>query len=244
MWFRIATDRPAAIVILAALIVSACASSGGGGSASAAPSASNPTGGGSSGSRPSSSTTTGAGDCSAAGSDPAEAIRSAERAYLAAPSFHAEMTTDDGNGTATAMTLEYVSPDRYRVVFGEGSSATETVQIGSSYWIKANGQWTKGAGVDMTQVIGAARQMVDAAKIDDASFIGTETVDGEPANVYHYVFDMSAGSSVAKADGRMWVRLADCWPARLEGDSTTTFGVTHYVQKIGHYGAVTIDEPV
>jgi hypothetical protein len=187
-------------------------------------------------------------DCSPSG-DAAAAIKASAAAQLAAPSYRAETVLtrhDGGRGTSV---IEYQAPDRLHVTFTspELGQTTELIQIGRDSWLKINGRWTKSPAIDIGEILGIARQLTDAARITNASFVGNERVGSDDAAVYHFAADFSGNGAIAKSDAKLWVRVVDCLPLRLESSVTTnapgTTGTEQVVETFSKWGQVSIKAP-
>ena len=100
--------------------------------------------------------------------------------------------------------FEYAAPDRLRVVFSgdagvaarqPGKTQIEVVAIGATQYYNFDGTWVKSEGHahehtadDMT------RGLAEAANLPGLTHRGTETLDGEPCDVYAYAEDGMTGS--------------------------------------------------
>jgi hypothetical protein len=186
--------------------------------------------------------------CSASG-DAAAAIKASAAAQLAAPSYRAETVLtrhDGGRGTSV---IEYVAPDRLHITFTspELGQTTELIQIGKASWLKLNGRWTKSPVIDISEILGIARQLTDAARITDATIVGNERIGSDDAAVYHFTADFSGNGAIAKSDAKLWVRMADCLPMRLESSVTTNApgatGTEQVVETFSKWGKVSIEAP-
>lgn len=203
------------------LIVSACASSptgrsGADGNSAGASPTSGSTGGGFSGA-----------PTISASDKPLDVMTKAMRAQLDAKSFRAHITSSAANGPDNKMVIEYVAPDRYRMVSeaqaGKGGAAAkvpgqEFIIVGNATFLKApNGQWIK-SPIDAGQMVKAFRdpKMLDElAKTADVKYVGAETLDGVPMLIYEYTQNNPMGMNL-KSTARTWLSAADGLPRKTE----------------------------
>ena len=143
--------------------------------------------------------------------DPNADINRMADAFLAQKSFRAKMV---GSGqTPMNMELEFVAPDRFRI---KNSQGPETVIIGKQVYLEMNGQWQK-MPVDLGTSVPDMRKAWDEQGrkwISDAKYVGEETVNGKPANVYTY-FNKGA-EGVGANDSKIWISKADGLPLRID----------------------------
>ena len=148
---------------------------------------------------------------------PQDMLTKSMEAQLNAKSLRANMTSTSSQGTYTA-TLEYASPDRYRLVSSQG----EMVVVGNDAYMKAGGRWVK-SPVNAGQLISQFRdpKMVEELRRKtDVKYVGTETLDGQSMFVYEYTLDEVAGKG-AKARAKTWISPADMLPRKTEVDGET-----------------------
>ncbi len=182
-----------------------------------------------------------------AGADPRTAIKASAQAQLDAPSYRAETRLTDPSGKGSTTVIEYQAPDRIHVKFSSPEATTEQIQIGSSSWLKVgNTAWQPGPGVNLRNILEAARQFTLATQIKEATYVGSETVAGTRASVYQYTADFSVGGSAARSQAKLWASTADCRPLRAEATVATNVGGREETRKIVEtysYVPVTIEAP-
>ena len=161
------------------------------------------------------STAGGGGAAAVAPNDnPQEVLTKSMQAHLSAKSLRARMTNTSSQGTYTA-TLEYASPDRYRIISPQG----EMIAIGGDAYMKAGGRWMK-APVNVGQIINQFRDpkaVEEMRRTANVKYVGTETLDGQPMYVYEYALDEAAGTG-AKGRAKTWISPADMLPRKTEVD--------------------------
>lgn len=137
--------------------------------------------------------------------------RMADR-FLSQPSFRAEM---NGEGTTPMKTtLEFVSPDRYRLRSDRGM---ETIIIGKTTYMKVGSSWQKmPMALDTTITDMRAAFNKEGMKwFSDVKYDGEDTADGRPAYVYSY-HNKGAGAGVGENDSRLWIAKDDGMPVKIE----------------------------
>jgi hypothetical protein len=196
------------------------------------------------------SASTGLGEACPAGAGDAEAaIKASASAQLAAPSYRADTALTRHDGQKGLSTIEYVAPDRLHMTFTspELGQTTEMIQIGSNSWLKINGKWTKSPAIDVREILGISRQLTEAARITNASIVGSEQVGPDATTVYHFVADFSGNGAIATSDAKLWVRNGDCLPVKLESSIKPNVpgatGTEQVLETFSKWGAVTIEPP-
>lgn len=219
--FSILTTLLCALLLLTA---SACSSRPGNENASNAPA----TGGGAAGG--------GGGAATAISPDenPLDVLTKAMRAQLDARSFRAHIDSNAGDGTSSTSVVEYVAPDRYRMVV-EAKTGGQTVKleylvVGGATYIKGpDGRWVR-TPVNAGALIRGFRdpKMLDELKkTADIKFVGRETLEGQPMLVYEYTQTNPLGTKM-KATSKTWLSAADGLPRKtvtegeLDGKKTQT----------------------
>ncbi len=148
---------------------------------------------------------------------PLDALTKAMHAQLDAKSFRAHMTSSHSDGKTSKMLVEYVAPDRYRMVnegqdgdAGKGFNVEYIIVGGATYMKIGNGNWAK-SPVDAGAIVKGFRDpkmLEELAKKTDIKFLGAETLDGTPMLVYQYEQDNPLGMQV-KTTSKSWLSVAD-----------------------------------
>lgn len=200
--------HPSALALLALLSLCAACSTrpgeGGGTNAGAGASGGTNTAGGGGG---------GGGAAISPNDNPQDVLTRSIQTHLDAKSLRARMTNTSSQGTYTA-TLEYASPDRYRIVSPQG----EMIAVGADAYMKAGGRWMK-APVNVGQIINQFRDpkaVEEMRRKTDIKYVGTETLDGQAMYVYEYALD-GAGTG-ARGRAKTWISPADMLPRKTEVD--------------------------
>lgn len=154
-----------------------------------------------------------------ASDNPRDVLVKAMRTSFDAKSYRALMTTSLSDGTNSVATVEYVAPDRFRMVRGQN----ETIIVGKTTYIKgANGQWQK-SPVDMGQMISNFRdpKVIDElTKNTDVKLVGPDVLDGAPMLVYQYT--LMLGNDI-KSTAKTWLGTTDGLPRKTESDADMNF---------------------
>lgn len=202
----------------------------------------------------------GAGNASSGGAPPAAAISASDnpldvmtramRAQLDAKSYRARVVSSTAGDTNNTMLIEYVAPDRYRMV-GEARAGGKTfnheyVIVGGATYIKApNGQWVR-SPVDAGGMIKAFRdpKMLDElTKTADVKFVGSDTLDGTPTLIYEYTQNNPLGMKM-KSTARTWLSVADGLPRKTESEGELNGAKTKTLITISDYNAdIKIEAP-
>jgi hypothetical protein len=182
---------------------------------------------------------------------PLDAMTKAMRAQLDAKSYRAHVTSTMADGANTAMVIEYVAPDSYRMtsdvqVGGKGMKQ-EFIIVGGGTYIKApNGSWVK-SPVDASGIVKAFRdpKMLDElAKTADVKLVGADTIDGAPMLVYQYTQNNPMGMNL-KSTSKTWLSVADGLPRKTESDGEFQGKKTKTLVTITDYNAdIKIESPI
>ena len=150
------------------------------------------------------------GQARTAGTRPQPAARPTSAAASAATkvtSFRLHGTVTQANAPVketVELLFEYAAPDRLRVVFSgdagiaagqPGTRQIEVVAIGATQYYNFDGTWVKSEGhADQNTADDMTRGLAEAANLPGLTHRGTETLDGEPCDVYAYAEDGMTGS--------------------------------------------------
>lgn len=157
---------------------------------------------------------------------PRENVHAAFSKFLAAKSFRATVTNVvDGKQLSS---MAYVAPDRYLVHSGRGP---ETIIIGDNGWMNMNGRTMK-LPIPVGRIIAQYRNksMLDQLGSVTVTDLGSMSVEGKPAHMYHYVV-----TEPSKADVKLWIGDKSGLPLQIESQgsfmghaSTTRIRYTDY----------------
>ncbi|MDT7688594.1 MAG: hypothetical protein QOE46_1353 [Acidobacteriota bacterium] len=203
-------------------------------------------------------TTTTTGDSGKAGGaavvsandDPLNVMTRAMRAQLDAKSYRTHMDSSTSNGTTSKLLVEYVAPDRYRMVTDSQADGKnfgrEIIIIGKDTYMKtAGGQWMK-SPVDMGSMINSFRDpkvLDELTKGAEIKFVGPDLLDGMPMLVYTYTLNNPAGSNL-KSVSKTWVAVSDGLPRKTETEGEFGGIKSKTVATISDYnGDIKIEPP-
>jgi len=183
---------------------------------------------------------------------PLDVMTKAMRAQLDAKSYRAHITSTSSEGT-NKMVIEYVAPDRYRMVSegqagGSGKSFNqEFIIVGGTTYIKGpNGQWVK-SPVNMGEMVKAFRDpkvVEELTRTADVKFIGPDTLDGKPMLVYEYAQNNVMGMNI-KSIARTWVAALDGLPRKSEAEGEFRGIKTKTLMTVSDYNSnIKIEAPI
>jgi hypothetical protein len=193
---------------------------------------------------------------------PLDVMTKAVRAQLAAKSYRAHVTSSLGDDPANKMVIEYVAPDRYRMIregqsggagenskteFAGGNSRMEFIVVGGAMYMKMpNGGWVK-SPVDAGEMIKAfhnPKMVEELAKTADVKLVGPDTLDGAPMLVYQYTQNNPMGMNL-KSVSKTWLSVADGMPRKTESEGVYDGKKTKTLITITDYNAdIKIESPV
>jgi outer membrane lipoprotein-sorting protein len=183
---------------------------------------------------------------------PLDVMTKAMRAQLDAKSYRAHVTSTLADTAPNKMVIEYVAPDRYRMVrdgqggSGEENGRMEFVVIGDAMYIrKPDGGWAR-APVNAGEMIKSFRdpKMLDElVKTADVKFVGADTLDGAPMLIYQYTQNNPMGMNL-KSTSKTWLSVADGMPRKTETEGVLDGKKTNTVITISDYNAdIKIESP-
>ncbi|HEY0097805.1 MAG TPA: hypothetical protein VGB76_02525 [Pyrinomonadaceae bacterium] len=182
---------------------------------------------------------------------PLDVMTRAMRAQLDAKSYRAHVTTTLADNAPNKMIIEYVAPDRYRMVndmqVGGKSVSQEFIIVGNGSYIKApNGQWMR-SPVDASEIVKGFRdpKMLDElAKTADVKFVGADVIGGAPMLVYQYTQNNPMGMQL-KSVSKTWLSVADGLPRKTESEGEFQGKKTKTLVSISDYNAdIKIESPI
>src|SRR3954469_7387975 len=119
-------------------------------------------------------------------SDPKAAVIEASRKFMALKSLVGKI--EAAAETPFKQQVEYLAPDRYRVVYRDDAGAeTETIMVGNAAYLKSGDSWKKMPGETSPTPTMRNSFTEEALKsISDVKFLNEESFNGVPALVYSY----------------------------------------------------------
>lgn len=131
--------------------------------------------------------------------------------FLSVPSFRAEMKAE--GDTQMDSTLEFVSPDRFRM---QNKGGFEIILIGKESYMKIGDRWQKTPMLSDASITGIRATWDKESRkwINDVSYEGEETVDGRAAYVYRY-HSKFAETEAGENDSKIWIARDDGLPIKL-----------------------------
>lgn len=182
--------------------------------------------------------------------NPLDVMSKAMRSQLDAKSFRAHIDSTAGDGASSTSVVEYVAPDRYRMVVeaktGGQNVKLEYLVVGGATYIKGpDGRWVR-TPVDAGALIKGFRdpKMLDELKkTTDIKFVGRDTLEGQPMLVYEYTQTNPLGVKM-KAVSKTWLSAADGLPRKTETEGELDGKKTQTVVTISDYNTdIKIEAP-
>jgi hypothetical protein len=172
--------------------------------------------------------------------DAKQALLDAYRRLKNLKSYRIRATTTAKTTSTTV--LEYVAPDRFRMVTDR---AETVVTRGATYIRYKNGRWAI-APVDVSELIARFRdpkelqEIADPAASRDFKSLGPEVFDGTPTFVYQYTTVLDGQTSVAK----VWLLAESGLPRKKETNSEYGSEKVRSVQVFEYDRDIMIDPPI
>ncbi|MBK9155137.1 MAG: hypothetical protein IPM25_13120 [Chloracidobacterium sp.] len=144
--------------------------------------------------------------------DPRKDIEQLADRFLAVPSFRAVMTSE--GETPMDATLEFVSPDRFRM---QNKGGFEIILIGKESYMKIGDRWQKTPMLSDASITGIRAAWDENGRkwFSDVVYQGEETVDGRGAHVYTFR-NADPETAEGKNDSKIWIAKDDGLPIKLE----------------------------
>lgn len=143
---------------------------------------------------------------------PKDAVHDALSKMLAAKSFRATVT--DAARGETISSMEFVAPDRYHMRTAKGP---DMVIIGDDAWMNLDGRTMK-VPMPVGRMIAQYRNGRTLRELEaglSVSDLGSDSIGGEPAHVYHYTV-----TDPVKADIKLWVGERSGLPLQSESQGS------------------------
>ncbi len=176
--------------------------------------------------------------------DPKEALLAAMRKQITSGPYRVK-TSITADGSTMQLNGEVVPPDQMHMIMDSSNHATEMIFKGKDGWMKTSDKWETSpmsGGDMMKQVI----QSVDefAPMISNVQYVGEESLDGKPANVYTYHMELGADKGGVKSDAKVWIDSATGLVTRSESDGDVNGKKSKTVQVIEYDANIKIEAPV
>ncbi|MBN2501675.1 MAG: hypothetical protein JXB38_12910 [Anaerolineales bacterium] len=127
-------------------------------------------------------------------------------------SHHIEntITTTDSE---VFVTIDYFPPDRY-AISSQDNYYTQIIIIGETVYGFADSQWAV-LPMQADQLINPNALEELEATLQDLQYLGTETLNGELADVYSYQSQTTIGESQVPQTSRLWLGASDGLPYKI-----------------------------
>ena len=147
-----------------------------------------------------------------------DALMRAQKSADQQSSYRIRSTYTDASGTTFVRTMEFVKPDHYHMLSGDGRGGGEVVVIGKDGYMRRgmSGAWHKSPsnlGTMMAQARGGGLTK-EALASSTVTQIGPSSLGGVPMMVYAVTYAVNN----IKSTGKLWVGDADNLPRHAESD--------------------------
>jgi hypothetical protein len=148
---------------------------------------------------------------------------------MAGKSYRVRQTVESASGSVQNV-VEFVPPDRYRVVVNTAAGSIEMVIIGKKAYQKVGDRWIESpmdVGSMIEQLSSTATE--EAIKgMSDVKLVGPETLDGVPTLAYTYTSKVKIGDVETTSASKLWVGVADGLPRKqvVEGETMGVKSIT------------------
>lgn len=171
---------------------------------------------------------------------PLDVVKKALLNVFTANTVRAKTVLMSASGESQTLLMEYVKPDRMRIVQPDG---TEQIAIkGKGIWKKVDDKW-EGEGAEMANMLfgfieaSAVEESLKSIQIDSVQFVGPDLLDGKPMFVYTYKTQVDLGGTKNNGTGKIWIGALDGRPYKgdSESDSVASPGKTDRTQVTYEY---------
>jgi hypothetical protein len=111
------------------------------------------------------------------------------------------------------VTIEYIPPDRYSIS-SEANYYRQIIISTDKVYGKSNDQWSV-LPMSPDQLINPNSLKELENSIQGIQFIGQETLDGKPTNVYQYKSDTTIGKNKVTQQSQLWIGVSDGLPYKI-----------------------------
>ena len=147
-----------------------------------------------------------------------DSLRKLKTAY---PYRLTETTSATANGQTAVQestrVVDYAAADRIHMKWTGGTGGDlEQITIGEKRYSKSGGKWSAEAGPSMAQRMNRGMDIEKklAEAIKEVTFVGRETINGDPCLVYTYTLQLGTYTGTGKA----WVGASDGLPHQSDSD--------------------------
>jgi hypothetical protein len=171
---------------------------------------------------------------------PLDVVKKSLLSVFESDSVRAKTVLMPAEGESQTLLLEYVKPDRMRIVQPDG---TEQIAIkGKGIWKKEGDTW-EGEGPEMANMLfgfieaSAVQESLKSIQIDSVQLVGPDLLEGKPMFVYTYKTQVDMGGTKNNGVGKIWIGALDGRPYKgdSESDSIASPGKTDRTQVTYEY---------
>jgi hypothetical protein len=127
-------------------------------------------------------------------------------------------TTLLSDGRTYTTVVEYVAPDRYRII----ADPIEYVIVGQRVYLRQNEVWTE-SKTPASSIIDPDSSKRLEESISEIQFVGTDSLIGKPMQVCQYKSQIKLGDTSSLVQTALWIGEADHLPYKMamEGESAS-----------------------
>lgn len=173
--------------------------------------------------------------------DARDVVIHALQAVATAGPYHVESSITSG-ALITSVNGEVILPDRFHLVSNSNGTEKEYIIIGSDTYAKVGDQWSP-IQLDLSGLIANFINALNPDYITDVNLVGTEDVDGAPADVYTFTYTNSTLNPPLVSSDKMWVDEASGLPVQQMVDGEYNGSVYHTEQMVQYDSNITIEAP-
>lgn len=173
--------------------------------------------------------------------DARESLLHALQAVATAGPYHVDSSITSGALT-TSVNGEVILPDRFHLISDSNGAEREYIIIGSTTYAKVGDQWSP-IQLDLSGLIANFINALNPDYITDVNRVGTEDVNGAPADVYTFTYTNSSLNPPLVSSDKMWVDEATGLPVQQTVDGEYNGSVYHTEQTVKYDSSITIEAP-
>ena len=160
---------------------------------------------------------------------PQEAVVNAMKQWTSVKSFRLRFTVTSPYEAVSSSNIEFVAPDRFRLVTEINGEPYESIDMGqTAYFKEPGGHWAKADRVGQQpgargRFFAEKRQLANLPQdVSDAQYVGVESVETTQTRVYR--FKLAFSGAEGGHDAKIWVSIPDGLPRKVESVYKRTSG--------------------
>ena len=175
--------------------------------------------------------------------DPATTVTDMMNSFSTAPSYHST-TTITANNSTTTMNADVILPDHFDITTERNGKTVEMLIVGDKSYTKVKDQWLASPFDIGSMTASYTSGLVKDTKISNVQFVKSDTLNGQPANVYTFDSTYTTESLTVASATTVWIDTSNGLPVKFEIDSTVSGIQSHTEQLIQYDPNIKIEAPV